>query len=87
MAPSRMAHFSQKYRLGERVGSGGMAEVFRATLVGAAGFEREIALKRIRPEMARERAFVDMFIREASLAASRRSSDRRGSRSRSPSAS
>jgi serine/threonine protein kinase len=61
--------FARKYRLGERIGAGGMAEIFRATLQGAAGFEREVAIKRIRREYARDARFVGMFIREASLAA------------------
>jgi serine/threonine-protein kinase len=61
--------FSRKYRLGERIGSGGMAEIFRAHIVGAAGFEREVAVKRIRPELASDPAFIEMFIREAALAA------------------
>jgi serine/threonine protein kinase len=46
-----------------------MAEIYRAHVVGAAGFEREVAIKRIRGEFARDPRFVKMFIREASLAA------------------
>src|SRR5438132_1048055 len=61
--------WSAKYRLEKRIGEGGMAEVFRAAIVGAAGFEREIAVKRIRPGMSEDPMFVEMFIREAALAA------------------
>jgi serine/threonine protein kinase len=58
-----------KYRLEERLGRGGMAEVWRATLVGAAGFERQLAIKRIRSHLADDREFVQMFLSEARLTA------------------
>ena len=37
-----------KYEIRERIGAGGMAEVFRAEVHGAAGFRRHVALKMIR---------------------------------------
>lgn len=58
-----------KYELLERIGDGGMAEVFRARLPGLAGFEKIVVIKRILPHLARKRKFVDMFVREATLAA------------------
>jgi serine/threonine protein kinase len=58
-----------RYRLGPRLGTGGMAEVFRATLVGAEGFERTCALKRIAPELSADADFARMFIDEARLSA------------------
>jgi serine/threonine-protein kinase len=58
-----------KYRLEERLGRGGMAEVWRATLVGSAGFERQVAIKRIRSHLADDREFVQMFLSEARLTA------------------
>lgn len=36
-----------KYRLTQKIGSGGMAEVFRATGEGPEGFERTFVVKRI----------------------------------------
>ena len=60
---------SSKYRLGERIGGGGMAEVFRATKVGVEGFARAVAIKRILPTLSADPAFADMFKREARLAA------------------
>lgn len=58
-----------KYELLERIGDGGMAEVFRARLPGLAGFEKIVVIKRILPHLSRKRKFVDMFVREATLAA------------------
>jgi serine/threonine-protein kinase len=58
-----------KYELVERLGEGGMAEVFRAKLPGAAGFEKTVVIKRIRPELAKKRDMVGMFVAEAKLAA------------------
>jgi serine/threonine-protein kinase len=58
-----------KYELLERIGDGGMAEVFRARLPGLAGFEKIVVIKRILPHLSRKKRFVDMFVREATLAA------------------
>jgi serine/threonine-protein kinase len=58
-----------KYQLLERLGGGGMAEVFRARLTGPAGFEKLLALKWILPHFSNEPEFVQMFIHEATLAA------------------
>ncbi|HUU03088.1 MAG TPA: serine/threonine-protein kinase [Myxococcota bacterium] len=61
-------HFG-KYVLTERLGGGGMAEVFRARLHGPGGFEKDLAVKLILPQFSDEPEFVEMFIREATLAA------------------
>jgi hypothetical protein len=58
-----------KYELVQLLGSGGMAEVWRATVRGAAGFRKEVALKMIRREWAEDSQFVDMFVDEARLSA------------------
>ncbi|MCK6550402.1 serine/threonine protein kinase, partial [Myxococcota bacterium] len=58
-----------KYELLERIGEGGMAEVFRARLPGAAGFEKILVIKRILPHLAKKPDFVRMFVDEAKLAA------------------
>ncbi len=60
------------YLLGERIGTGGMGEVYRATKRGPEGFEVQVALKLILPNLAREESFRRMFSREARLAASLR---------------
>ena len=58
------------YYLIDRIGSGGMGEVFKATRRGLAGFEKTVALKRIHPFLAENNEkIVSMFIHEALLAA------------------
>jgi serine/threonine-protein kinase len=44
-----------------------MCDVFTAALTGPEGFQRTFALKRLKPEIARNRAAVDQFIDEAKL--------------------
>ncbi|MCW5809103.1 MAG: serine/threonine protein kinase, partial [Deltaproteobacteria bacterium] len=58
-----------KYQLGAQLGAGGMAEVFRGTMVGAEGFARPVAVKRVLPGYATVPQFATMFIQEAQLAA------------------
>jgi eukaryotic-like serine/threonine-protein kinase len=57
-----------RYRLLERIGAGGMAEVWKAKSYGVAGFEKVLVIKRILPELALHAKFVDMFVHEAKLA-------------------
>jgi serine/threonine protein kinase len=56
---------SGRYELAEIAGEGGMATVYRGVVRGAAGFSRNVAIKRIRPEYRALRNYVDMFIEEA----------------------
>jgi serine/threonine-protein kinase len=55
-----------RYTLLERLGSGGMADVWRAQ---DAGLGREVALKVLHENFARDAEFVERFRREASAAA------------------
>ncbi len=64
-----MTRLSDKYRLGARIGGGGMAEVFEGVALGAEGFERSVAIKRMLPTLSQDVAFGEMFINEARLAA------------------
>jgi eukaryotic-like serine/threonine-protein kinase len=66
---SRKSDLMGKYVLGERIGAGGMAEVFKATYAPEGGFEREVAVKRVLPAYAADLAFIDRFRREAELTA------------------
>jgi len=59
-----------RYRLLQRLGEGGMAELYTAVLHGAEGFRRVYVVKRLRPEVARNRAAVEQFIDEAKLGSS-----------------
>src|SRR5688572_5991181 len=58
----------ERYELIERLAVGGMAEVYRAKAFGAHGFEKDLAIKRILPELARDPEFEQRFIGEAKLA-------------------
>jgi serine/threonine protein kinase len=56
------------YEVHERLGMGGMATVCRAKKRGPAGFERNVALKRMLSNLAEDQHFVESFIREAKVA-------------------
>jgi len=56
-----------KYYLLDRIGSGGMAEVFLAVASGPEGFQRTLVIKRMLPHLSQDRAFVRMFVDEAKL--------------------
>src|SRR3954470_20666825 len=58
-----------KYQLVERLGRGGMAEVWKARMTGPAGFQRTLVVKRILPHLVEDPHFVDMFTAEARLSA------------------
>jgi serine/threonine-protein kinase len=58
-----------RYVLLDRIGEGGMAEVFRAIMPGAEGFKRTLVVKRILSPHSNTAAFVDMFVREARIGA------------------
>ena len=58
-----------RYQIVKHLASGGMAEVLLARASGIEGFERHVVIKRIRPGQAKRRAFVQMFLDEARLAA------------------
>lgn len=54
-----------KYQLVAVAGEGGMATVYKAVQKGAAGFQRTVAIKHIKPEFRALKNYVDMFIEEA----------------------
>ena len=58
-----------RYRLVERLNEGGMSELFIAKAAGIEGFTRSFVLKRLRPELARDKDAVAQFIDEARLQA------------------
>jgi hypothetical protein len=59
-----------RYMLIDRLGEGGMAEIYTAVTYGAEGFRRTFVVKRLRAEMAGNSDVVSAFIDEANLAAS-----------------
>ncbi|HVV83907.1 MAG TPA: protein kinase, partial [Kofleriaceae bacterium] len=56
-----------RYVLEERLGVGGMAEVYRARARGAHGFELPVAIKWIRRGIVERRDVVEMFVAEARI--------------------
>jgi tRNA A-37 threonylcarbamoyl transferase component Bud32 len=58
-----------RYILTERIGSGGMAEIFRAVTVGTEGFRRVLVVKRIRKSLDTSSEFLRMFFDEAKISA------------------
>jgi eukaryotic-like serine/threonine-protein kinase len=61
-------HFS-RYEIDSRLAVGGMAEVWRAKIKGARGFEKRIVIKTMLTQLAARPELVQMFIDEATLAA------------------
>jgi serine/threonine-protein kinase len=56
-----------KYTLLEKIGEGGMAEIWKASLRGVDDFEKILVVKKILPEFASSRQFITMFIQEAKV--------------------
>lgn len=63
------AHQQQRYRVIERLASGGMAEVFLAESAGIEGFKKQVAIKRVLPHLSEKKRFIAMFLDEARLSA------------------
>src|SRR5262244_3872806 len=58
-----------KYLLVAELGHGGMADVYLAVVRGPAGFNKLVVIKQIRPQLAEDPEFLNMFLDEARLAA------------------
>jgi serine/threonine-protein kinase len=67
--PGKMPEKFGRYLLVSRIGSGGMADVFRAVSFGFEGFRRIIVVKRIRRELTDSPEFLQMFFDEAKISA------------------
>ncbi len=57
------------YLLTQKIAQGGMAELYLADYLREDGFRKTVAVKKVLPHLADNRDFIDMFIREARLAA------------------
>jgi TonB family protein len=66
-APSG-SEFGQ-YVIEEHIATGGMADVYKARMMGMEGFQKTVAIKRILANLTDSDEFVRMFIDEAKLAA------------------
>jgi eukaryotic-like serine/threonine-protein kinase len=67
--PESQHHQQQRYRVLEKLASGGMAEVFRAESAGLEGFKKQVAIKRVLPHLSEKKKFISMFLDEARLSA------------------
>jgi serine/threonine-protein kinase len=57
---------SQRYRITEKIDAGGMAEVYRGVAESAVGgLKKAVAIKRILPNLTKNKKFVSMFLDEA----------------------
>ncbi|MBC8133578.1 MAG: serine/threonine protein kinase [Deltaproteobacteria bacterium] len=56
-----------RYEVLNRIGVGGMAEVFRARATGPRGYQRNLIIKRILPHFAAHPDFVRAFVDEAKI--------------------
>jgi serine/threonine protein kinase len=69
VGPAKLIQVVGRYALYDAIGSGGMASVHLALLLGPVGFTRTVAIKRLHPQFAADPEFVSMFLDEARLAA------------------
>ena len=67
--PAKRGQRLGPYVLDERLGSGGMAEVYLARRDGPYGFAKRHAIKKILPQLSRDPRFVAMFCDEARICA------------------
>ncbi|MGD0526910.1 MAG: serine/threonine-protein kinase [Polyangiaceae bacterium] len=67
-ARSSAALLAGRYVLGEPFATGGMGAVHLGRIVGASGFSRVVAIKRLFPGFAADRSFRTMLVDEARLA-------------------
>ena len=56
-----------RYQLLDRLGEGGMSEVFTAVAHGVEGFTRVFVVKRLRPELTRDKEAIAGFVDEARM--------------------
>jgi eukaryotic-like serine/threonine-protein kinase len=58
-----------RFELLERIGVGGMAEVWKSRVGGIGGFEKILVVKKILPAFASNKTFIEMLLAEARLCA------------------
>src|SRR5262249_51128970 len=58
-----------RYSVVDRIGQGGMAEVYTAVTAGEGGFRRPVVIKRLRPQLTEDAGAVAQFCDEANLLA------------------
>jgi hypothetical protein len=61
--------FGQRYWLTHQLAVGGMAEIYLARQNAMAGFDKDVVIKRLKPELAGDHRIVEMFLDEARIGA------------------
>jgi serine/threonine protein kinase len=61
--------FGERYWLTELIAVGGMAEIYLARQNAMAGFEKDVVIKRLKPDLTKDRRIVEMFLDEARIGA------------------
>jgi len=61
---------SDRYVILEYLAEGGMGAIYLGKKLGVDGFEKEVVLKQLLPELTRQQKFIDLFLREARISAS-----------------
>ncbi|MBL4636724.1 MAG: serine/threonine protein kinase [Kofleriaceae bacterium] len=61
--------FLGRYQLQKKIAVGGMAELYLAQVSGAGGFQKQVVVKRILPQLAESEELFRMFLDEARIAA------------------
>src|SRR5574338_109883 len=57
---------TQRYRITDKIDAGGMAEVYRGIAESAVGgLKKAVAIKRILPNLTKNKKFISMFLDEA----------------------
>ncbi len=69
MHPDAGTVVAGKYELCELAGEGGMATVWKGKMLGAAGFSRPVAIKKMKAQFGTLREYIDMFVEEARVGA------------------
>jgi serine/threonine-protein kinase len=66
LGSARMPDNQQRYRITDKIDAGGMAEVYRGVAESAVGgLKKAVAIKRILPNLTKNKKFVSMFLDEA----------------------
>lgn len=67
--PNAPVAFGQRYWLMRPLATGGMAEIYLARQTAMSGFDKDVVIKRLKPELATDPRIVDMFLDEARIGA------------------
>ncbi|MBK9037405.1 MAG: serine/threonine protein kinase [Myxococcales bacterium] len=67
--PAAPIAFGKRYWLLRPLATGGMAEIYLARQNAMAGFDKEVVIKRLKPELAADPRIVEMFLDEARIGA------------------